>query len=64
MKIIKTKQQSQVVFLFNMKENIISELLGTYDDSESAIKEVEKLRKQGLPAFYASEGYCRGCVNG
>lgn len=40
------------VFLFNVKEDTRSETLGEYETKEDARKEVKKLRKDGLPAFW------------
>lgn len=51
----KPKPQKYVVFMFNPKDNVISESLGEYDTAEEAIKEVYNLRKQDLPAHYCAK---------
>lgn len=51
--------QKQVIFLFNRRDNTISEPFGDFDNVEDATREVKKLREKGLPAFFASEKYYR-----
>lgn len=50
-------EEKQVVFFFDTKDNTISEVLGEFDTVPEAETEVGKLRKQGLPAFFAAKGY-------
>ncbi len=47
---------SQVVFLYDDKNNRVSEVMNEYPTEQQAALEVAKLRKQGLPAFYAANG--------
>lgn len=54
---MKAQKIKQVVFLFNKRENEVSEVLGVFDKISEAKKEVDKLRKKKLPAFYSSQGY-------
>ena len=51
-----SQPRSVVVFLFDNKDNTISETLGEFDTAQEAEREVSELRKQGLPAFYATKG--------
>lgn len=44
------------VFLYNRNSARISVILCEFPTEALAIAEVEKLRKQGLPAFYATKG--------
>lgn len=49
--------EKQVVFLFDNRNDTITETLGEFDTVEQAKAEVQKLRGQGLPAFYAAKNY-------
>ncbi len=48
--------EPQVVFLFDDKTDTISEVMNEFPTVQQAELEASKLRKQGLPAFYASKG--------
>lgn len=43
------------IILFDAKQNIKSESLGECYSQEEADEEIEKLRKEGLPAFWEKE---------
>lgn len=47
----------QVVFFFDARDDTVSEVLGEFDTIPEAQAEVDKLRKQGLPAFYGAKGF-------
>ena len=47
---------SQVVFLYDDKDDKITEIMSEYPTAQEAEVEVARLRKQGLPAFYAAKG--------
>jgi hypothetical protein len=47
---------SYEVFLYNRDSAQISAILSEFPTEALAVAEVEKLRKQGLPAFYATKG--------
>lgn len=48
--------EMQVVFLFDDKNDTISEVMSEFHTVPEAEAETAKLRKQGLPAFYAAKG--------
>lgn len=54
---IAAKPVKYVVFMFNTKDNAVSEILSEHDNITDAVKEVCNLRKQGIPAYYSSKGY-------
>ena len=47
---------SQVVFLYNDKDDKVTEVMSEYQTVQEAEAETARLRKQGLPAFYATKG--------
>ncbi|MEM0143086.1 MAG: hypothetical protein QXL94_03935 [Candidatus Parvarchaeum sp.] len=48
--------EPQVVFFFDKANDTVSEILSEFDSIPAAEAEVSRLRKQGLPAFYATKG--------
>lgn len=44
-----------VVFLYNARENEISEVLLEHEDEDKAVRETRRLRDQNLPAFYITK---------
>ena len=46
----------QVVFLYGNKDDKVTEVISEYPSAQEAQAEVEKLKKQGLPAFYGPKG--------
>ncbi|MEM0148427.1 MAG: hypothetical protein QXN16_00565 [Candidatus Micrarchaeaceae archaeon] len=55
--------EPQVVFFFDKASNTISEILNEFSNIPSAEAEVARLRKQGLPAFYATKGDFVNMIN-
>lgn len=49
--------EKQVVFLFDSRNDTITEVLGEFNTVPEAAAETEKLRGQGLPAFYATKSF-------
>lgn len=47
---------SQVVFLYNDKDDKVTEVMSEYQTVQEAEAETARLRKQGLPAFYGTKG--------
>lgn len=55
MPIYQEPQRTYEVFLYNMVENRISVILSEFPTIFEAEAEVARLRRQGLPAFYATK---------
>jgi len=47
----------QTVFLYDDKTDSVSTILNEFPSAQEAEAEVNKLRNQGLPAYYAAKGY-------
>ena len=47
----------QTVFLYDDKTGSVSTILNEFPNAQEAEAEVNKLRNQGLPAYYAAKGY-------
>jgi len=47
----------QTVFLYDDKTGSVSTILNEFPNAQEAEAEVNKLRSQGLPAYYAAKGY-------
>ncbi|MEM4097246.1 MAG: hypothetical protein QXS81_00985 [Candidatus Micrarchaeaceae archaeon] len=55
--------EPQVVFLLDKTNNTVSEILNEFSSIPAAEAEVARLRKQGLPAFYATKGDFVNTIN-
>ncbi len=54
---LSVNNDEQVVFLFNKSKDECGEILKTINGAEEAKSEVDRLRQQGLPAYYSSKHY-------
>ena len=52
-----TPNGPQTVFLLDDKTGTVSTILNEFPNAQEAEAEVNKLRSQGLPAYYAAKGY-------
>jgi len=52
-----TPNGPQTVFLLDDKTGAVSTILNEFPNAQEAEAEVNKLRSQGLPAYYAAKGY-------
>jgi len=52
-----TPNGPQIVFLLDDKTGAVSTILNEFPNAQEAEAEVNKLRNQGLPAYYATKGY-------